>query len=116
MLWHYTCKHVAARIDRAGGVLRPVPQFLLTGQPVLVWLTDLAVPDPDALGLTANVLTCDRTEIRYAVPWPERVRPWIEYRDCLDPTEVALLEIGHDPVHWFISERRQRGRRSPQLA
>jgi len=30
-----------------------------------LWLTDMATPDRDALGLTMKVLDCDRTRYRY---------------------------------------------------
>jgi len=110
-LYHFTCTHAERKIGRAGGVLRPFPHAL-TPVP-LIWMTDLAEPDVDRLGLTSYLITCDRTEVRYRIPHPDRVVPWIEWADerGVDAAARFALELDHDPLTWFVSERPQRTRR-----
>lgn len=101
-LWHYTCRHRAALIGRRG-VLTPNAQPWFDGVE-LVWLTDLDVPDADALGLQSTILRCDRTEVRYrvtdgpAVPWSE----WAEDAH-IDRRVRSELTFGRRPRHWFVS-------------
>ena len=100
ILFHYTCDHGAEGIRRSG-VLRPNPQALLPRP--LVWLTDLAEPHRDALGLTSLILSCDRTAHRFRVDttaamwWPHYARtvpPWA--REALDGEPGAM------PAHWWV--------------
>lgn len=105
ILYHYTCRDSAARID-AEDLLRPSPQVQLAGTPWLLWLTDLAVPDPVALGLDRrhdSVLRCVRTERRYAV---EVARPvsWADWADLrpVAPAARLWLEEGRTPERWFV--------------
>lgn len=101
-LWHYTCRHRAALIG-ASGVLAPHDQLVLGGV-ALVWLTDLDVPDVDALGLTSTMLSCDRTEARYRVTGGETL-PWAEWAELshVDRRTRSELTFGRRPRHWFVS-------------
>lgn len=102
-VWHYTCRHRAALIGRRG-LLVPASQPLFQNLP-LIWLTDLAVPDVEALGLTSTTLACDRTECRYRVADVVNVRPWLEFAEQmqLDRRTVSTLTLGRQPRHWFVS-------------
>ena len=106
-LYHFTCHHAARRISRRG-FLRPWPQPLLDGLP-LVWLTDLdVVVDRRALGLEPHELNCDRTQFRYTVDVDD-AEPWARAA----PAITALLrrfdrrrfELDRLPEHWFITRR-----------
>jgi hypothetical protein len=107
-LYHYTCRHRAELIGRRG-VLDPSPQPLLRTRDdryaELVWLTDLAEPDAEALGLTSHMLQCDRTEVRYRVVDPSAVEPWRTYRLRLDRVDVSALELGRRHDRWYVSAR-----------
>jgi len=100
-LYHYACSHSAAGI-RADGFLRPHAQVLL-GDVKLVWLTDMEVPDADALGLTSWTLRCDRTEHRFEVDYD--AQRWVSYARGLTPEQRWALEIapGARPMHWWVS-------------
>lgn len=103
-LYHFTCRHVSPLIGRRG-VLTPKPQPLLGGWP-LIWLTDLDVADRDALGLSSNMISCDRTEVRYVVDDPDSCLPWdvwAEGRHVLRSRRSALT-FGCQPAHWWVSE------------
>lgn len=113
VLYHFTCHHGRNAIGKAG-VLRPgasvAHQALLPWTSRLVWLTDLDVPLRDALGLTANSLTCDRGAHRYRVTDPRFVAKWMDMRRILrnnpvTASMVAGLESapGAAPRHWWIS-------------
>jgi hypothetical protein len=101
-LFHYTCAHCRPKIMEDGGVIRP-------GVDGLVWLTDMPIPNRDALGLTRNFITCDRTEFRFAVLAVEGVRWWPEFRrGHPEPqwlTWAEWLENAPDvrPAHWYVS-------------
>lgn len=108
-VYHYTCRHRAELIGRRG-VLDPSPQpFLRTRDgeryAELVWLTDLADPDAEALGLTSHHLSCDRTEVRYRVVDPSPVQAWRTYKLRLDRTDVSALELGRRHDLWYVSAR-----------
>jgi hypothetical protein len=109
-LWHYTCEHAWAKIG-ARGELVPAAELMrnrvaaeLIPTARWVWLTDLAVPIPAALGLTRQLAKCDRIAHRYrvlggvAVPYVtvrrELPRAW---RDELETAPGARL------MHWWIS-------------
>lgn len=102
LLWHYTCEHRHAEIQRGGSELHPNPT---TG---IIWLTDLGEPDANALGLTHEWIDCDRTTHRYAVA-PQsipRCVPYGRYRSRLNEQfrdDIELLP-GAQPRHWFVSE------------
>lgn len=98
ILYHYTCRHSAQRID-VEGVLRPWPQIQLGlyPPPRLVWLTDLSTPDTEALGLTAYTLHCDRTERRYVVDVP--AIPWLDWSAL---HTAGGLDLPGDPSLWWV--------------
>jgi hypothetical protein len=69
-----------------------------------VWLTDLEVPDRKALGLTSDLLDCDRLEHRVVVDveaehWPRYAR-----RLPLELRRRLELAAGARPMHWYVSE------------
>ena len=107
-LYHYTCPHWAPTI-RAEGTLRP-NVWDPTGIPLL-WLTDLAVPYRDALGLTSQSLDCDRLAFRFAVKGCAHIVWWPTWRrvalaqGAVSPTFVESLEgaPGAAPVHWWVT-------------
>lgn len=105
-LWHYTCDHGRAAILADSGTLRP---NLRAPIPIL-WLTDLAAPERDALGLTSRILDCDRTEHRFRIDDPIDVLPWAALRLRYRPTLVAGLETapGAQPEHWYVTLQPQR--------
>ena len=101
--YHYTCDHGAQGIRRDGLIkTNPHPWLPIP----LAWFTDLDAPIRDALGLTSQILTCDRTEHRFeASPhgllwWPIYARELsAEIRWGLESAPGAL------PMHWWISDR-----------
>lgn len=100
-LFHYTCEHGYRSMGDGIVTLR------VKGASGLIWATDLDVPFRDALGLTSNILNCDRTQHRYLIADAERFRPWHEYAHdkpswFRDPLEQAP---GAMPMHWWVSER-----------
>lgn len=114
-LFHFTCDHGHLGIG-ARGTLLPAhslsdrvdwPEHLWQGR--LVWATDLAVPQREALGLTSHLLKCDRTAHRYRLDHPGLLTPWHEYRrlllgNGLDRALVEELEdYGARPMHWWVS-------------
>ena len=98
-LYHFACfDHAAAGIDR-DGVLKP--ELAPTG---LVWLTDLDVPDRNALGLTRRFSACDRTQVRYTVSEAKDVFAWSDYRRHVAQDVRAVLEVpGTMLMHWWVS-------------
>lgn len=101
--WHYTCSHSAANIGRRG-LLMPTPQITL-GYVRLVWFTDQADPDRDALGLTSHHLPCDRLEQRYRATTTIAINTWRAWKAANrpDPIAVANLENGRNPDHWYVA-------------
>lgn len=105
-LWHFTCSHSVASINRLGS-LRPHPHPLLERS--LVWLTDLEEAWREALGLTSHTLMCDRTEHRFeaidtstAVWWPTYAR---QHRIPAHVRSALEDEPGVMPVHWWVSDQ-----------
>jgi len=107
-LWHYTCKHAAARIRRKGIVL---PGRLLVPENAYMWpvswWTTMDEPDREALGLTSIALSCDRTEYRFQPRKGELVVPYLSVAD--DPRLAAsliparLITALGDPEVWWVS-------------
>lgn len=101
-LFHYTCSHARSKI-LLDGILKPNER----GYRQLLWLTDLAVPSVQGLGLTSFMLRCDRTQWRVSVE-SEIATPWTKWahdhkvewqiREVLDGTPGAM------PLHWWVSE------------
>jgi hypothetical protein len=103
-LWHYTCRHAAQRIGRRGD-LEPHAQPALEGR-VVLWATDLAEPDRDALGLTSTILPCDRTEVRYRILEPDAFEPWTAWwpGQRINPQLISqLTHPPHAPKHWYVA-------------
>jgi len=107
-LYHYTCSHGHDSLG-AGGLLQPgstlAPQLNMPWMTEFVWLTDMAVPERDALGLTMRVTRCDRMRYRYRVADDNGVLPWTVvartlHRGFRDEVESAP---GVRPAHWFVS-------------
>lgn len=105
-LYHYTCDHGYAALGDAGNLVPAydlAPDRLEQWWPArLVWLTDLAVPDRDALGLTRRIARCDRTAYRYRVTDEADVSPWIRVRRSF-PAEELEWQAGVRPRHWYVS-------------
>lgn len=103
-LYHYTCAHGAKGITRRG-MIRPAPHPLLPGYRI-VWLTDMATPDRNGLGLTSEYLACDRLAFRYVVE-AEDAESWNAFTARVAvPLAVRLyLEEGRLVDRWFVLER-----------
>ena len=106
-LYHYTCDHgrralgdecvllpAAARIEDTGP---------WTGE--LVWLTDLAHPHREGLGLTSHILDCDRTAHRYRVLPGALVDRWTTFARGLPRGYRESVEgaPGAMPAHWWVA-------------
>lgn len=100
-LYHYCCSHSLIGIRR-DGTLKPNPHPWLPLP--LVWLTDLAEPHRDALGLTSVTLRCDRTEYRVVVETD--AERWVRFARPLGPETREAFETtpGALPMHWWVSE------------
>jgi hypothetical protein len=106
-LYHYTCEH-SMRGIRQAGTIRPNPHPLLPAVPPLIWLTDLAAPHKEALGLAGRYIRCDRTahplpagtaDTDGVLHWPDAARRWRIPRPVRD-----LLEAGGTlPMHWYVT-------------
>jgi hypothetical protein len=104
-LFHYTCDHAYPTImlDRE---IRPNPHV----EPSLVWLTDLAMPIRDALGLTSTYISCDRTAHRIEITEPpQTIFPWYLWRRA-HPQHRHIAYVwenaeGARPAHWYVSEQ-----------
>lgn len=99
-LYHYTCIDGHRGITNDGGLIRP-------GIDGLVWLTDMAVPIPDALGLTRVLIPCDRTQYRWTVPH-HAAQHFSRYRRANPAREHLWLALiyapGARPAHWWVTE------------
>lgn len=110
-LYHYTCDHGRDGIGDQGELW---PAWDLTEAPderarvptgIYVWLTDLTAPIPDALGLTSNWATCDRTQHRYRVVDERDCERWTSVRRTFPDLWRHALENapGARPAHWWVS-------------
>lgn len=108
-LYHYTCDHGHAALGPQA-TLRPAIEMIgpfrdapWTAQ--FVWLTDLDRPHRLGLGLTSEILNCDRTSHRYRVVDDELCTSWVRYAERLDPSTRAQIEDvdGAMPKHWWVS-------------
>lgn len=102
-LYHFTCDHGHAQITE-----RLIPASWQdnradNGPGRLVWMTDLAVPNRDALGLTSHILSCDRTAHRYRVTSEVDIVPWLKVRRAYRWAEELESAEGARPAHWFVS-------------
>lgn len=100
-LYHFTCEH-SYRSILAEQVVRPSGVKTLAGR--FAWFTDLPACEPDILGLTSRILTCNRMEHRFTVD-PEHIRPWMSERLDLPWHLVQMLEDvpGVMPRHWYVA-------------
>lgn len=98
-IWHYTCNHRAPMI-RADGVVKPHPQPLLAGLK-LSWWSDLGTEHRYELGLTSNMLRCDRMEARFEAKEP--LVWWPRYARGFPVVIRNVLEDGRLPAHWWIA-------------
>ena len=100
IFYHYTCRDMAEKIG-VTGVLLPNS---IHGSPPLVWLTDLEVPDIEALGLTSHESDCDRSAVRYRARRQE-FTPWIgsKLHASMPPSMQAEFHRGRSPENWFVS-------------
>lgn len=117
ILYHYTCSHSAAKIDKTWTLLAH-PHSMLPQAPPFVWLTDLLIEgepaeverralgmplDPNAIGQG-----CDRFGWRAAVFAPDPLgRRWAKWaRRNLPAAQVTAVESnvpGTLPAHWWFS-------------
>lgn len=107
-LYHYTCSHGLAAIEADNWTLRPNLFARHLKMPQVVWLTDMPEPDRWALGLTKEILDCDRGEHRLTVPNIDSVLPWSNW--CRENGYTRMqrdaLEWGQaQPRHWFVSSQ-----------
>jgi hypothetical protein len=116
MIWyHYTCSHGHAGITKTGRVLSTVDLVAQAGTVAtmsaevrrtaeLIWLTDLAEPIRDALGLTSEAIACDRTRYRWRVVDYKPVR-YVAMRRDLPRALRDSLESAHGalPMHWWVA-------------
>ena len=107
-LWHYTCDHGHAVLG--AGAVSLVPGHRLSAiTPVywwpsrFVWLTDMAVPAREPLGLTSHALDCDRTAHRYRVTDTADCVKWLIARRPFRHEAHILETPGTRPAHWWIS-------------
>lgn len=110
-LYHYTCAHRAPLV-RADGVVIPGhhqkrdPGYSSGIRAIpwaaFAWLTDLEVPAREPLGLTMDLLRCDRTEFRFRAVEGAVLVPWVSVRRMY-PWSVYLEQAGARPAHWYVS-------------
>lgn len=116
-LYHYTCDHGREALGDLGQ-LRTAAELMSPAKrdsldPGLVallswcWLTDLATPHRDALGLTSHTLGCDRAAHRYQVVLPTKTGAirWTGARRYFraDLREELESAPGAMPRHWYIA-------------
>jgi hypothetical protein len=106
-LYHYTCRHGRAALGRSGLVL-PASQLTTRAVPwpaMFAWFTDLAEPDPHALGLTSYLVKCDRTAHRYRVTDATDVATWLRVARNLTRAQRDTLELepGARPLLWYVA-------------
>jgi hypothetical protein len=112
-LYHFTCDHGRQALGAVGqvtplAVWNPAAASKLPDAWVWVsgfcWFTDMAWPDPVALGLTSSTLVCDRTRWRYLVTDDANVKPYIQVARNWLPPQAWKLTIGdHQPGRWWLS-------------
>jgi hypothetical protein len=105
-LFHYTCDHRVGQIRKAQQLV-PYIQVQFPHKPLLIWLTDLELPDRLGLGLTSFALTCDRTQFRVttSVVEDEAIR-WPVYARDLPRAARRVVEDcpGVLPMHWWVAK------------
>lgn len=118
-LWHYTCRHSMLVLGTGRAELQPAWDLYDDAgrtalpsehRPIaeLVWLTDLETPVAEALGLTRNLVRCDRTGYRYRVDDDRApILRYVSVRRNLPPYARRALETapGAMPMHWWVSSK-----------
>jgi hypothetical protein len=109
-LFHYTCAHRAPGIRDDGLVIPGTKQQRDDGSPIgaipwatFAWFTDLDVPIRDALGLTMEILRCDRTEYRFRAIEGARLIAWTSVRRNYVWSPFLEAAPGARPAHWYVS-------------
>ena len=104
-LYHFTCVDHGHPAIQASGVLRPNLHRLLPELGPIVWLTDLAEPTRDAVGLTSVHLSCDRLAVRYELRQGAvaDLQWWPFVRERCAPNVVADLQRFGLSSHWWIT-------------
>ena len=104
--YHYSCRHGAVGI-RGTGWVRPNAHPMLCHE--LVWLTDLAQPARNALGLTSHTISCDRTAYRVTVQTDQAVW-WPIWARRLDPAVRRGFDMAYGamPAHWWVTTHQLR--------
>lgn len=102
-LYHFTCAHGHAGIGKTGTIVPNVHPFMSHLGPLL-WLTDLAAPTAERVGLTSSFISCDRLAYRYRVETRAAI-PWSQLRGRVSPALVTTLERYGDPSHWWVVRR-----------
>lgn len=81
----------------------PMAQVVFDGR--LVWATSDPVPTRESLGLSSELLSCDRMSYRYRVTDTAGFVQWdVWKRDRVHPLVSAQLEHGCVPESWWVSE------------
>jgi hypothetical protein len=99
-LYHWTCAH-GARGIRATGLIKPADWPLR-----LIWLTTERRPRAglkQALGLTSNLLSCDRMTALFRVDDTEKCLRWLDTAHADTKYGQMLAEApGADPSLWWV--------------
>jgi hypothetical protein len=115
-LWHYTCDHGRQALGQSGTLLPislldkdardKLPDYLKMLAAV-IWFTDLAVPQVEALGLTMNTISCDRTKYRYRAISTYSIGRYTSARPSWVWNKQLCAELegvpGAKPEHWWIA-------------
>lgn len=112
-LFHYTCDHGRDAIGTEGFIAPPrihspevaerYPEELAWLADV-VWLTNQPHPDPIALGLTSEILDCDRTRWRYRVTDSMGCESYMLAARSWLPRSAWQLTVGdHRPGLWWVA-------------
>lgn len=112
-LYHYTCDHSRKLLGDSGELvpardLSTAPPWVRQTMPwqgTVVWLTDLDRPDRYGLGLTSELITCDRTVHRYRVTCNLGITGWLWARNSAPAAIAEELEslAGSMPSHWYVA-------------
>jgi hypothetical protein len=108
-LYHFTCAHRVQHI-RDDGIVVPGQHLKRDdGLPAtaipwsaFAWFTDLSVPAREPLGLTMELLRCDRTAFRFRALTGSALMPWLEVRRGY-PWRHFLESPGTRPGNWYVS-------------
>ncbi len=102
-LYHFTCEHGHTGISKTG-VLLPNRHPFAPGVGPLLWLTDLADPTPEAVGLTSEWQPCNRLAHRYRV-CSKAAKSWTLIRPRFPLRVVEDMESFGTPEHWWVIQR-----------